>query len=55
MQQYQTSDNVIAETMGFDQHYHPQQQREVNNPSSDDLSFERPILIESDSDEIEEE
>lgn len=41
--------------MRYDQHYYQQQQREVNNPSNDNLSFERPILIESDSDEIEEE
>lgn len=52
VQQYQTP-GTVPEAAEFDRHYH---QKDADNTSgSDDLSFERPILIESDSDEIEEE
>lgn len=59
VQQYQIADDTEAGREGFDQHYQPlqhqEQQRQAHTSSADNASFERPILIESDSDEVEEE
>ncbi|EPB89388.1 hypothetical protein HMPREF1544_03757 [Mucor circinelloides 1006PhL] len=60
VQQYQIADNTVSGLEHIDQHYQssPQCQehpKQAQNASTEDASFERPILIESDSDEVEEE
>ncbi|KAL7323612.1 hypothetical protein PS15p_210238 [Mucor circinelloides] len=60
VQQYQIADNTVSGLEHVDQHYQPSPQcqehpKQAQNASAEDASFERPILIESDSDEVEEE
>ncbi|KAL0143274.1 hypothetical protein V8B55DRAFT_1041319 [Mucor lusitanicus] len=62
VQQYQMADDTAAGLEEFDHHYQQPLQRQpslhqeqTHSPPANDASFERPILIESDSDEVEEE
>ncbi|KAK4513714.1 uncharacterized protein ATC70_005719 [Mucor velutinosus] len=62
VQQYQIADDTPAGLEDLNQHYQPLQQhtqhqehQRQTQSSSTDASFDRPILIESDSDEVEEE
>ncbi|KAI8642737.1 hypothetical protein BD408DRAFT_443277 [Parasitella parasitica] len=59
VQQYQISDSAASRAADFDQHFYQEeqhdQQRQADNHSNESADIKRPILIESDSDEIEEE